>query len=62
MRIASPGAQLMVNVPPGIATLTGEVTNLPRIAATAVAHAPVPHAKVRPAPLSQVRRVAVSSR
>jgi len=37
-----------------MATLTGEVARFDLIAATAVAHAPVPQASVRPAPRSQV--------
>src|SRR4051812_10042063 len=54
MRIGSPGAQPMVSVPPGIVTLTGEIARLDRIAAIAVAQAPVPQASVRPAPRSHV--------
>src|SRR4029453_4903258 len=62
MRTASPGAQAIVSEPPGMVTFTGEVTRFVLIAATPVAQAPVPHARVRPAPRSQVlRRMAPSS-
>ena len=56
IRIVPPGAQSMVSEPPGSRTSTGLSTSRGRIAATAVAQAPVPQAEVRPAPRSQTRR------
>src|SRR6185369_7557833 len=54
MRIGCPGSHAIVSEPPGIVTLTGDSARLLRIAATAVAQAPVPQARVRPAPRSHV--------
>ena len=51
----------MVSAPPFINTSTGDVARLVRIAATAVAQAPVPQASVRPAPRSHVRSVTTPS-
>ena len=56
MRIGWPGSQATVSDPPGIVTFTGELARLVLIAATAVAQAPVPQARVSPAPRSQVRK------
>src|SRR3546814_3208423 len=46
MRIDSPGVQPMSRSPPGRLTVTGPVISLRRMAATAVAQAPVPQACV----------------
>ncbi len=51
-----PGCHEIVSEPPGMMTFTGDVARLAMIAATAVAQAPVPQARVRPAPRSQVFR------
>src|SRR5258705_1333823 len=55
MRIGWPRAQLTVKLPPVLATVTGDSARLVTIAATALAHAPVPQASVSPAPRSKVR-------
>ena len=52
----SGSAQTMVSGPPGRSTRTVRPVNLRRIAATAVAQAPVPHARVRPTPRSHTRK------
>src|SRR5207244_483195 len=56
MRIGCPGSQAIVSDPPGMLTLTGDFARFVLIAATAAAHAPVPQARVRPAPRSHVFR------
>src|SRR5690606_33000240 len=48
--------QAISSEPPGSVTVTSRCTRPRRIAATAVAQAPVPHARVSPAPRSQTRR------
>src|SRR5690606_13420709 len=48
--------QAISNAPPGKATVTSLCTRPRRIAATAVAQAPVPQARVSPAPRSHTRR------
>src|SRR3954451_2974899 len=55
IRMRSPGAHSTVRLPPVISTLTGDWARLVAIAATALAHAPVPQARVSPAPRSKVR-------
>src|SRR3546814_19164708 len=56
MRIDPPGVQPMSRSPPGRLTVTGPVISLRRMAATAVAQAPVPQACVSPAPRSHTIR------
>ena len=62
MRTADPGFQAMVRVPPGMCTLTGLLARLVAMAATAAAQAPVPQARVSPAPRSHERMCRPSSR
>src|SRR5208282_6480084 len=52
---ASP-PQAIVNVPPRVATRTGESSRSRRIPATTAAQAPVPHESVSPAPRSHTRK------
>jgi hypothetical protein len=56
MVIVPPSGQSMRKLPPGRSTATLRPTSLRRIAATAVAQAPVPQARVSPAPRSHTRR------
>src|SRR3954469_17261458 len=54
IRTGCPGSHEIVRKPPGMVTFTGEAVRLLRMAATAVAQAPVPQASVSPEPRSQV--------
>src|SRR5690348_16459908 len=55
IRMGWPGAQSIVRLPPVMSTRTGDLARFVAMAATALAHAPVPHARVSPAPRSNVR-------
>src|SRR5206468_4351613 len=60
IRIGWPEAQSIVRLPPVMSTLTGDSARLVTIAATALAQAPVPQARVSPAPRSNVRNFNLS--
>ncbi|MCY1536039.1 hypothetical protein D9M68_714760 [compost metagenome] len=49
---SAPPSQAMVRSPPWVCTLTGESSRPRRMPATTAAHAPVPQARVSPAPRS----------